>query len=115
MAFQPVPDVASLRIEGRIDGQLTINTLYFQISGGGITGVNLSNIVGAMDTWASANLAPQLSQDWSYQRTVGIDLTVANSFEIEVSTPTPGGVATESVPNNVAACLSFTTAFSGRS
>lgn len=115
MPFIPVPDVAQVRIEGRADNQLTINDLYFAVSGGGITPTNLNALVTAVDTWASGSLAPQLSEDWSYVRSTAFDLTSSTGPSVETGTPTVGGVASEAAPNNVAACVSFRTAQRGRS
>lgn len=115
MAFQPVPDVAHARIVGKADGQDTINDLYFEISGTGISPTSLLNIATALDAWASTQLAPLLSEDWQYLRTDATDLTAANSFQVSVGTPAVGGVTSEAAPNNVAACISFQTGIGGRS
>lgn len=115
MPFQPVPDVAQCRVIGRQDGQITINDLYFEISGGGITPVNLFGLVTVIDSWASGSLAALLSDDWTYERTEGIDLTTANGFTASESSPTIGGSAGEAAPNNVAACVSIRTGNAGRS
>lgn len=115
MAFQPATNIAQVTVQGRVDGQITINNLYFEVSGGGITAVNLAQLVSAVDFWASDSLAPQLSDDWSYEITTGRDLTVANGVQVTASAPTPGGVSGEANPNNVAVCVSLRTAFGGRS
>jgi len=115
MAFQPVPDVAHVQVMGQQDNQLTINDLYFEISGGGITPVNLQALVNAVDTWASGSLAPQLSDDWSYTRTRGADLSAQFGAVAEASTPAEGGSSAEAAPNNVAICISLRTGFAGRS
>ena len=115
MAFQPVPNVAHVTVEGVVDQQLTIIDLSFEISGGGITPVNLLGLCESVDGWASDSLAPQLSDDWSYVRTRARDLTSAAGAVAEFGTPTPGGVSGEALPNNVAACISLRTGFAGRS
>lgn len=115
MAYQPVVDVAQMQCIGTVDGQITINDLYFQISGGGITPVNLDAITGAVATWFTGFLAPLLSDDWSAQRVVGTDLTTAVGPRVDVGAAAPGGVAGEANPNNVAACVSFRTGSRGRS
>jgi hypothetical protein len=115
MPFVPVPNTALIRMEGTVDGQLTINTVYFEVSGGGITGVNLAALVTAVGGWAQSTIAPILSDDWALVRTIGTDLTAANSFQYELATPATGGVSGEANPNNVAACVKFVTALSGRS
>lgn len=115
MPFQPVPDVAQIRIIGNSDQQLTINNLYFQISGGGITPTNIQDIVGEMVTWASGSLAPQLAETWVLTNVTGTDLSAVDGAYYELPQNVPGGVATESSPNNVAACISLRTAQRGRS
>lgn len=115
MPYQPVLNVAHVRIEGRLDNQLTLNDLYFEISGGGITPTNLSALVEAADNWAAGSLALQLSEDWTYVRSTAIDLTTATGPVVSAGSTTPGAVASESAPNNVAACISLRTAQRGRS
>lgn len=115
MAFQPVPNVAQCRVMGRVDNQLTINNLFFEISGGGITATNLLQLVQEVDNWAAIPFASPLSDDWLYERTDGIDLSAADGVQASSSTPQAGGSTSEAAPNNVAACVSFRSGFAGRS
>lgn len=115
MAFIPVPNVAQLMCEGSVDRQMTINDLYFEVSGGGITVVNLSTIVSAVHFWFTTLVAPLLSRDWTTIRTRARDLTTQNSFVAEAAGAVVGGVDEEAAPNNVAACIKLGTAVSGRS
>ena len=115
MAFQPAPGIAQISIQGRVDGQLTVNNRYFEISGGGIVVANLQVIVNEVHNWAITSLAPQLSEDWTYERTEGRDLSVVDGPVAAASFPTPGGVSGEAAPNNVAACVSLRTGMAGRS
>lgn len=115
MPFVPVPDTAHVRLEGQVDGQLTINDLYWRVSGGGITPVNLAVLVTFVGGWGQSNLAPRLSDDWALVRTIATDLSAANSYQVELATPATGGISGEANPNNVAACVKFSTALSGRS
>lgn len=115
MPFQPVPDVAQMQLEGSVDGCMTINDLYFQISGGGITPVNLALLTGLVATWFATSLAPLLSDDWSAVRVIGTDLTSATGPRFDAGAGTAGGVAGEANPNNVAACVSIRTDQRGRS
>jgi len=115
MAFQAVPDCANIRLEGNIDNQLTINNFGFAISGGGITPTNLAAITSELAGWAMVSLAPQLNEAWTFQRCVGVDLSAVNGAVAVAGIATPGGVAGEAAPNNVAACVSLRTGFSGRS
>jgi len=115
MPFQAVPNVAQVRIEGAQDGQLTINDLYFTISGGGITAVNILNLATAVAAWVVGNFAAPLSNDWSGSRVVAFDLGSPSGAIAVVPAVVIGGTATEAAPNNVAACLSIRTAQAGRS
>lgn len=115
MPFQPVVDVAQIVLEGRVDGQMTINDLYFMISGGGITPVNLAALVGSVRSWWTGELIPQLSDDWTATRVIGVDLTTATGPRAELATVATGGISGEANPNNVAACVSIRTAQRGRS
>lgn len=115
MPFQPAPDVAHIQIEGRMDSQQTLNNLYFQVSGGGITPINLNTITDAVATWWTSTITPLLSENWASVRAIGTDLTTETGPRVEVAMGDEGGVTSESAPNNVAACVSFRTAQRGRS
>jgi hypothetical protein len=115
MAYQPVPNVAQCQIFGVVDGQVTINDLYFEISGGGITPINLSSIATALSVWGVGSLAPLLSDDWTMERVIATDLTTATGPRVDIGGTAPGGVSGEALPNNVAACVSLRTALRGRS
>jgi len=115
MPLPVVPDVAQVRLEGRIDGQLTLNNLYFEVSGGGITPVNIATLANAVAAWFLDELTPELSQDWSAVRVQAFDLGDPAGAAATATSAGPGGVAGESAPNNVAACISIRTASRGRS
>jgi len=115
MAFQAVPNVAQFQLMGRVDNCLTINDLYFEISGGGITSINLAEMCGLLLTWFGTNIANLLSDDWSTERVVGIDLTTATGPRREAFGAFAGGVSGEANPNNVAAVVSLRTDQRGRS
>ena len=115
MPFVAAPNIAQIRNEGLVDNQLTINDLYFELSGGGITPVNLSTLTFAVGDWFCNTLAPILSEDWVAVRTVGIDLSLVDGPEIVAAQGCQGGVAGEAAPNNVAACITLSSANRGRS
>ena len=115
MAFVPVANVAQITLEGSVDRQQTINDLYFEISGGGITPTNILDIVSAAAIWFQTQLAPLLSENWSSVRARARDLTTPLSFVAEATAVATGGVANEAAPNNVAACIKLGTAVAGRS
>lgn len=115
MPYQPVVDVAQVLLMGRVDGQLTINNLYFQISGGGVTPVALNSLLTTVRTWWTTGVVSLLSDDFSAERVVGVDLTTQTGPRVELAAPAPGGVSGEANPNNVAACVSIRTDLRGRS
>lgn len=115
MAYQPVPDVAHITLEGTVDGQVTINDLYFEVSGGGITPINLGALLLAVSVYWTTNVVPLLSEDWTAVAVSATDLTTATGPSLETAVGVDGGVAGEAAPNNVAACVSFATAQRGRS
>lgn len=112
--YQPVVGVVQCQLFGRVDGQVTINDLYFQASGA-VTPTNMNSLAIAVAGWFGGNLAPLLSDDWSSERVIATDLTTATGFRTEQAAVTIGGVTGEANPNNVAACVSFRTDQRGRS
>jgi hypothetical protein len=115
MTFVPVANVAQITLEGTVDRQQTINDIYFEVSGGGITPTNLLDITSAAAIWFQTQLAPLLSENWSAIRARGRDLTAPLSFIAEATAVATGGEANEAAPNNVAACIKLGTAVAGRS
>jgi hypothetical protein len=112
--YQPVVGVVQIQVMGRVDGQLTVNDLYFQ-STGAITFTSLVTLVNAVASWVVASLCPLLSDDWAAERTIGTDLTTATGLRHEQATVQVGGVTGEANPNNVAAVVSLRSANRGRS
>src|ERR1044072_9783994 len=110
MAYQPAVDVAQVLLRGRVDGQMTINNLYFQISGGGITPVNLNALLTTVRTWWTTGVVSLLSDDFSAERVIGIDLTTQTGPRVELSASAPGGVSGEANPSHAAAGLRMRTA-----
>jgi len=115
MPFVPVPDVARVKLEGRIDGQQTINDLTFRLAGG-IALADLQSLVTNLVDWFTLTFAVDLSEDWSTVAVRGRDLSAALSFVADAdASGTVGGTAGEAAPNNVSACVSFRTGLAGRS
>lgn len=115
MPFQPVPNVAQIKLEGIVDGCQTINDICFEISGGAIDPVNIQTITGLAGAWFATTLAPNLSEDWAPVRAIGVDLGSPTGSTASVGLGGVGGVTGEAAPNNVAACISLRTAQRGRS
>lgn len=114
MAFQPVAQTVQATINGRVDGQLTINDVYFQNSGA-VTPTNMNTLAVALGNWVEAELAPLLSEDWTSERVRVIDLQTITGPVVERQVVAAGGVTGEAAPNNVAACVSLRTDQRGRS
>lgn len=116
MAFIPVPNVAQAQVFGRIDGQTTINDLYFATEAPPVTLGQLDALALALDAWFSASILTLLSASYSYEHVRVRDLTSQAGFVVERSDSAgPGGAGGAFVPNNVAPCISFRTAIAGRS
>lgn len=115
MAFIPVANVAAARLEGVVDGQQTINDLYFR-QPGGIFFADIQSLAVNLDAWFTTAFANMLSNQWSTVAVHLRDLTTEAGLVADFSsTPTTGGVGAEPTPNNVAACISFRTGTAGRS
>lgn len=116
MAFIPVPDVAQAQIFGRIDGQTTINDLYFASESPPVTLGQLEVLALGLADWFSASLLTLLSASFAFERVHVRDLTTQAGFSVDQSAGAgPGGAGGAFVPNNVAPCISFRTQIAGRS
>jgi hypothetical protein len=112
--YQPVVGTVQCQLFGRVDGQITINDLYFQAAGA-VTPAGVDTLVTDIASWFGGNLATILSDDWATERVVGTDLTTATGYRKELAAVTIGGVTGEANPNNVAAVVSLRTNQRGRS
>lgn len=115
MPFQPATGIAGIRFQGSVDSQITINDVYFEISGGTITTTNLQTLTLLSMGWFINELAPLLSEDWSTGTVTGVDLGVPDGALFSTTNVLAGGVAGEAAPNNVAACINLSSANRGRS
>jgi len=114
MAFVPSATEVRAQLEGRIDGQTTINDLYFSLPGGYILS-DIQSLAVNLEDWFVLSLAPLLSQDWAALSLHVRALNVPAGFVVDRPAVATGGVAIESAPSNVAACVSFRTGIAGRS
>jgi hypothetical protein len=114
MAFQAAPAIVQTTIEGRVDGQLTVNDLFW-FATGAITSSTIASLVNILASWVVGSYAPLLSRDWTASRIRGFDLSTPIGAQNEIGVIATGGVDVEAAPNNVAACVSIRTAQRGRS
>lgn len=114
----PLPLTAGtvkVTLQGRTDGQVTINTLWFTKSGGAVTPSDVNAVATAVGNWYAGTVAPLLADSWSAEIVQAQDMSVGFGAVAQFSLgPTPGGVATEQSPNNVACCVSLRTGSAGR-
>lgn len=115
MPFQEVPATVQIRLEGVMDRQQTINNLYFRQITGTISPLTVNTLLVNVKSWWVLNIVPLLSEDFSGVRAQATDLSEELGIVAEVDATSTGGVASESAPNNVAACVSFRTGIRGRS
>lgn len=107
-------DTMEVICQGRVDNQVTLNTLWFQKVGGAITPGDVQAVTVAVGGWFSGILAPLLSEDWHTETVKGQDWSVGAGAVFEGSVTGVGGVGSEAAPNNVAAVVSFSGGSSGR-
>lgn len=116
MAFIPVPDCVAVKIEGSLDGQQTINDLYFRSTIGPRSAADVVALAASIATWVEVWLAPLLNVAWLGRKVSARGLSNAEGFTSEVSLlGIDGAVAGEAMPNNVSMAVSFRTGMAGRS
>lgn len=115
MAFQPVAATALVELLFSWGGKTVENTLYFRKdTDWDVT--DLAGLSGGVIGWWSANLAPQTTTEISLVACKATSLAAVTGPQFINTTdlPVTGEVATDSVPNNVAFCISFRSALIGR-
>lgn len=116
MPFIPVPDCVQVKIEGSLDGQMTINDLYFRSTIGPRSAADVIALNNAVASWYGTDIALNLNVAWLGRKTTARGLTNANAFQAESSLlGVDGAVTGEAMPNNVTMAVKFATGLSGRS
>ena len=116
MVFVPVVDTAHVSIEGQVDGQQTINDLYFKHTTGPIAFSDLFILVNQLVSWYNGTVSALLNEAWTGRRMVGQDMTAPNSATVQNSMAgMVGGVSGEAAPNNCSMAVHFSSGLSGRS
>lgn len=116
MAFIPVPNVCQAEIRLLWDGQRCENTLYFDYGAPTTPGDRQALAAGLFDWW-NDNIKPLTATTAALSEVYVTDLTSQSSgtWSEAAAPPIPGTHTGESLPNNVTICISFRTAFRGRS
>jgi len=115
MPFIIVPNVAMLELRQRLDGEEIENTTYWENTAPW-TGASLLVLANLGVDWWVDQLAPNLSNGLTLVEGFASDQGSATGAvaSYSVGLPAPGSVFNESLPNNVAACISIRTAKRGR-
>ncbi len=116
MAFQPVNNTAQAEIRMSLHGQSIENVLHF-VNADGWSFQELSLLASDLVSWWTSDLAPLLSFELSLREVYVRDLSAQAALEASSapSTQATGGVNNESLPANIALCVSLRTGFAGRS
>ena len=117
MAFVPVPNTALVEAVYQLDSQICENTLYFEFASGTPTAADLTDLVEAVNSAIRTSILPFLTTVTQLLRVIGtlLDVVDAIQYTSVTSLPAVGGVASETMPNSSAACISFRTGLTGRS
>ena len=115
MPFVPVANVAQVQFVGQIDGQETVNDLYFVSTAPPISQVSLAGLVGGLLTWFGGSLVPLYNDSWHGSVIRARDLTSQFAFVASVGVGTlVGGISGEAAPNNCSSNITFGTDLAGR-
>jgi len=117
MAFVPVPNTVAVDVIYDWDGQIVENTLYYTLGSATPNLADITELLEAVNGIIRAGLLPLMSNAISLLRLVGTLIEVADGLQYISTTglPEAGASDAESMPNNIAACISLRTGQSGRS
>lgn len=116
MAFQPVPNCATLVIKYQnTEGEKAQNDYMFEFAAPP-TAANLHDLVEAAQTEWELSIAAQTSRDWSfYEAEARSEDGVILLKDIRrIVPPTPGLLADDTAPNNATLAVKFAIALRGR-
>jgi hypothetical protein len=114
--FQPAPDCVQVTVEGSLDGQLTINDLFFRSSIGPRTPADVLALTAAIRDWYETSIAVMLNHNWEGRVVKGKGLSSPNPITALVSmTGVVGGETGDQLPNNCSMAVHFGTGLAGRS
>lgn len=116
MAYIPAVNCVRVSLEMKWDAQVVVNTLHF-VKGSAVVVADLALVATAAQNWWNSYARPNVSDTLSLQAVNVIDLTTSSSPSLNqpVSPALVGANATQTMPSNVTAVISWRTAFRGRS
>ena len=116
MPFIPVPNVAQVNMRFLWDGQRCENVFNVQYTSPP-DAATLLLLAGLFADWWVPDMRPNISPAAQLTEVYAVDMSTASGETATYNTglPSAGGSGSPSVPNNVAFCITFRTAFRGRS
>lgn len=116
MAFIPAENTLKVVLEYLCNGEIAQNVFYTQLENVPDP-ANMATVGNKIVDWWVNNMAPLTTLSCSLQTVTLTDLTVANSFQVVITSGLPevGSKGDSELPNNVTVVTKFTTGLSGRS
>jgi hypothetical protein len=114
--YVPVANTVQAELRQTLGGQQLMNVQHWEF-GSTVTIALMEALGDGLITWWSAFMAPLLTSNLSLIELYLTDLTSVSSATVSRTAGLPafGVIGVESMPSNVAACISFKTASRGRS
>lgn len=116
MAFVPAVNTLKAELRYTKEAQQCENVLYF-VGSAGVTPTLATTLGNNLIGWWNTNMKTRTAADMTLREVYITDMSNATSFTVSITTglPSAGTDAGESLPSNVALCVSFRTANRGRS
>jgi hypothetical protein len=114
--FQPAPDCVQVTVEGSLDGQLTINDLFFRSQIGPRTPADVLFLTQAIRDWYIDAVVPNLNHNWEGRVVKGRGLSSPNPITaLAGMVDVVGALTGDQLPNNCTMAVHFGTGMAGRS
>lgn len=118
MPFIPVLDVANVFIEFTLPNNVRAgNSLWIRDEQAGVGGVRVAELLDLIETWVKTSYQVQQSNQVSFTRLNGRDMSVENGTVIDrpITPATAGSQNSPALPAQVSLAISFRTGLAGRS
>lgn len=108
------PKTAEITIEGYLNGEVAINKVYVECTGG-VDATKLEELAGITATWMADDFLPGTGISYISNRIIAKDISVADgAVFINVDNQGDPGELANPVPNNVTFAIHRNTGFSGK-
>lgn len=117
MAFVPAPNIVKIAWFYTLNGEPAMNRLHVNLLTAEPTAGDCATLAAAAADWWVTTAAPLVSVNMSLREVQAVSLAVQNGPQATFSAGLPqvGAVGGDSLPGNVAFCISLRTGLSGRS